>query len=209
MKLRLAPSHPDVLTAEQRLSMLEQEPSELALLRAETRTLESQIKAREQLAQRPGSFLGGGRTASGSASAAAVEALPPDLGQLLDSDDVDPTQATQLRGAVTQYGSLREDIRSGRIDLDTAQAAFNHRYKVVVPADPPGKPSKPKPAMIIGGGFALALFLALLLPLLLELRTGVVVARWQVNMIELPVLAELHLPPHSRTTDTKDPPKSG
>lgn len=205
MKLRLAPSHPDVITAERRMQMLWQEPSELALLRAETKSLEAQVRGRETMSQRPGSFIAGVR-GTDPKDPLAVDALPPDLGKLLEADDVDPTQATQLRGAVTHYGGLREDIRSGRIDLDTAQAAFNHRYKVIVPAEAPKMPTKPKLAVIIGGGLFASLLFGLLVPILLELRKGVVVARWQVSMIELPILAELKLPPH-RPGPPSEPPR--
>jgi len=37
----------------------------------------------------------------------------------------------------------------------------------------------------------------LLLPLVEELRKGVIVERWQVQQLRLPVLAELKLPPHT------------
>jgi hypothetical protein len=98
---------------------------------------------------------------------------------------------------VVQFGSLRDDIRSARINLDTAQAAFNHRYKVIVPAAAPSKPTKPKPALILIGGILASLIVALLLPILAELRKGKLVARWQVQTVALPILAELKLPPHT------------
>jgi hypothetical protein len=39
--------------------------------------------------------------------------------------------------------------------------------------------------------------LAVLIAVLSELRTGGVVARWQVGRMQLPILAELRAPPHS------------
>ena len=50
---------------------------------------------------------------------------------------------------------------------------------------------------MIGGGLFAALLLALLVPILLELRTGIIVERWQVQQLRLPILAELPLPPGS------------
>lgn len=194
LKLRLTPSHPEVVTQEQRLRIVSAVPSEIALLRSEVSSLEAEIKQRETLAKAPAS---GGSRASATQAGAPGEALPTDIIRLLDDDDADPVLTSQLSGAITKYGVVRDDIREARIALDTAQAAFNHRYRVVVPADPPNKPYKPKPAVLIGGGLFLTLVLALALPILAELRTGIIVERWQVQLVELPVLAELRLPPHS------------
>jgi len=51
--------------------------------------------------------------------------------------------------------------------------------------------------LVVGGGLFVTLLLSLLAPILLELRAGVIRERWQVEHIQLPVLAELRLPPHS------------
>jgi uncharacterized protein involved in exopolysaccharide biosynthesis len=194
LKLKLAASHPEVLTQNQRLAMAMQESSELALLRADVKSTETQLKQRESLAKLGTTSILG---PAGAASPAAAEPLPSDIGRLLDAEGVDPALAAQLRGAVVQFGSLRDDIRSARINLDTAQAAFNHRYKVIVPADAPSKPTKPKPALILIGGILASLMVALVLPILAELRKGKLVARWQVQTVALPILAELKLPPHT------------
>ena len=194
LKLRFAPSHPEVMTAQQRVEILLQEPSEVALLRSEIRSLEGEIGQREALSKVEGAsrrFGGGGSAAPASA------ALPTDITELLGDDDTDPALVAQLSGAVVKYGAVRSDIRSAGIDLDTAQAAFSHRYKLIVPADPPNQPIKPKALTVLGGGLAAALLIALLIPLLRELSTGVMVERWQVQALRLPVLGELKLPPHS------------
>ena len=110
---------------------------------------------------------------------------------------MDPALSAQISGAVARYGALRDDIRAGRMQLDTAQAAFDHRYQIVVPAEVPNVPTKPKPPLIFAVGFVMSLLLALLVPILAELRRGIIVERWQVTQMALPVLAELKLPPHS------------
>ena len=68
---------------------------------------------------------------------------------------------------------------------------------MVIPAEEPRYPTKPKPAIIIGVGVFLSLLLALIVPILLELRRGLIVERWQVDLLQLPVLGELKLPPKS------------
>ena len=188
MKLRLTPSHPEVVTEEERVRMLSQVPTEVSSLRSEIATLEGDIKAKALLSSRPGTPV------SVPSVGGCTETLPTAIMQALQKDDVDPALRAQLSGAVVKYGDLRGDILVGRIDLDTAQAAFNHRYQVVVPAEVPSKPEKPKPALILVGGLFMTLLLGLILPILLELKSGRMVERWQVHHLELPVLAELQLP---------------
>ncbi len=203
LKLRLTPSHPEVATAQRRLATISQEPSEISLLRSEVQSMSGELKQHELLGRR-GSQGSGTRT-SAPTGVAQPEPLPGDIVQLLDAGDVDPALAAQLSSAVTKYAAVRDDIRSGRIQFDTAQAAFNFRYKVVVPADPPRTPTKPKAATLLGAGFLLSLVLAIVLPIIAELRTGIVVERWQVAMVELPVLADLRLPPAAGDRESGPP----
>ena len=111
------------------------------------------------------------------------------------AEAVDPAIAAQFRYAVGKYTTVRDQISSARIELDTAQAAFQHRYKVVNPAEVPNRPVKPKVPVLVSGGMLGGLVLALALPILLELRRRRFVERWQVVQIRLPVLAELQFPP--------------
>jgi uncharacterized protein involved in exopolysaccharide biosynthesis len=198
LKLKLAPSHPEVLTAEQKLALIEQEPSEVALLRAEIHNLQGDIEQREASGGHRETVLGAGRGANPAGPAHEPELLPTEIVRLLDAPDTDPVLGAQLSGAIRKYSSLRDDLRSSRIDLDTAQAAFNHRYRLIVPADVPTKPTKPKGAVLLGGGMFASLLLALLLPILAELRRGVIIERWQVQSLALPVLGELRLPPRPK-----------
>jgi hypothetical protein len=191
LKLKLASSHPDVLMTQSRIQLLSQDPPEVASLQAQATALDQQIDVSEgSTGRRSSSTKAGG-------SSLSADPLPAAITELLEKDDADPAMVAQLSGAIGKYGNLRSDIRSGRIDLDTAQAAFARRYKIIVPAEVPGRPVKPKAAVVIGGGFFGALLLAFLIPILLELRTGIIVERWQVEMVRLPVLAELKLPPRS------------
>jgi uncharacterized protein involved in exopolysaccharide biosynthesis len=200
MKLRMTAAHPEVITQGERVAMLAQVPSEIALLQAEVADVAGEIHQREGLTQlnnagistfsvnSPGGGAGGGAGPSG-------DALPAEVVDLLQLDNLDPALSQQLSSTVIKYGAIRDDILSARLDLDTAQAAFKHRYQIIVPADVPFKPTKPKPAVILGIGLFASLLLALLVPVALELRTGIIIERWQVHQVQLPILAELRLPP--------------
>ncbi len=194
MQLHLTPSHPQVVTQQERIALLSNVPSDMQLLRSQVADLEGTIRQREAITTRGGPSSAGG-TVTGAASAAA--GLPVEIIQALENDKTDPALSAQISGAVVRYGTLRDEIRAGRMELDTVQAAFDHRYQIVVPAEVPTMPTKPKPFIILGGGIAFSLLLALGLPILLELRRGIIIERWQVHQMQLPVLAELRLPPHS------------
>lgn len=191
LKVRFTPSHPQVIAQEQRLAIASDVPSELALLRSDVGDMENQLRQREGLSkagQSPKSLNSEAREAASSAL------LPTDIIKLLEREDVDPALTAQMSSAVVRYSSLMDGVRGSKLALDTAQAAFKHRYQVVIPVEEPDSPSKPKPGLVAGIGVALALLLALLAPILLELRRGVLVERWQVDLLQLPVLGELRLP---------------
>lgn len=196
LKLRLTPSHPQVMMQEERFGIASQVSSELMVMRGEVADLSSQIRQREAMSKTGSPASASSMVGAAVAGAKNSEPLPSDVLELLDEKDADPALTAQMSGAVVRYGSLRDDVRGAKLALDTAQAAFNHRYQVVIPVEMPDRPIKPKVGVIIGAGLALSLLLALLLPILLELRRDVLVERWQVDHFRLPVLAELRLPQH-------------
>src|SRR4051812_6512804 len=200
LELRLTPEHPEVRAAEQRVALLAQETGEETSLKTEVAALEPRVKAGSASAREGGG--GSGRVASGgggSASNGAAEALPSEILKLLDDKgEIDPVIGAQLSTAMYKYSELRNEIRTARITLDEAQAAFSYRYKISSPAVTPLKPTKPKVPLVAAGGIIGGLLLALLIPILLELKTGIIVERWQVAAIPIPVLAELRLPPHDQ-----------
>jgi hypothetical protein len=165
-------------------------------LRAEVKDLQNELKRRTTEAE-VGVILGNSPIGVSRAAADRAEPLPTEIIGLAEDEDLDPAVAAQFRYAVSNYTRIRDDISAARIDLDTAQAAFSHRYKIVTPAEPPSKAFKPKIPLVVGAGIVGALVAALIAAILAELRAGKIIERWQVQQIELPVLAELRFPPAS------------
>jgi len=200
-------AHPQVMDARQNIAALSQESSQASEVKAEIRNLESELK--RKMVARDGAVgalaVGGSVTRD---SAAPVEPLPSDIMSLLEDseEDLDPAVSAQFRYAVDKYASIRGQISSARVDLDTAQAAFKYRYNIVVPPEVPTKPTKPKIPLIIGGGIFAALIVALLSALGLELKAGKIVETWQVQQMALPLLAELRFPP-APSSSTNQPPE--
>jgi polysaccharide biosynthesis transport protein len=199
---KYTPAHPEVVRLQRTIDGLSGSSTRMAPLETEIASLTAKIKELEAPPESsPTTVVARVRDSGGPRSAAAPkpEALPADILQLLDNEtETDPAITVQLQGAISKYAGLRDSIRSAQIELDTAQAAFNHRYKIIAPAEPPLKPIKPNVPMIVAGGFFGGLVVALLLAMILELRRGKIVERWQVYQMKLPILAELRLPSGNR-----------
>lgn len=194
------PAHPEVKKVDRLVESLSGTSAPIKNLQEEITVLTERIKASAERGKpaAPRAVSASG-TASDPAADPAANVLPTEILKLLESgEQIDPAVTIQLEGAVSKYASLRDAIRTARVDLDTAQAAFNHRYKIVTPAEVPAKPSKPEPRKVLGIGFLLALLFMFLIPVVAEIRSGFIVARWQVQHMELPILAELRLPPGNR-----------
>lgn len=204
LKTRFTGAHPEILALQRQIDLLSAVTAPEEQLKADIAGLKLEIAAAAAVPAAPdsaGSAAFGGSAAAAAAGGGATTAEPisAEIMKLMQDTDetLDPAVAAQLRFAVEKYAMLRGKINGAKVDLDTAQAAFKHRYRVVVPAEPPNSPIKPKPPVVIGAGLALGLLLALAICLLLELRTGMLVESWQLHQIGLPVLAELRLPPRS------------
>jgi uncharacterized protein involved in exopolysaccharide biosynthesis len=213
-KARYTPAHPAVLDLERQLAAMSDDTPEVTALKATVEELEAEIKTRTSdyiagtSARNPGpAYPGATGLAPPGAPVNAADGpragpLPTDVMQLVQSsaDAVDPAIAAQFRYVVAKYTTVRDQISTARIELDTAQAAFKHRYKILTPAEVPNRAIKPKVPVLVAGGLLGGLLLALLVPVLLELRRRKFVETWQVARIHLPVLAELRFPPGPPTS---------
>jgi uncharacterized protein involved in exopolysaccharide biosynthesis len=200
LKFKYTDDHPEVRTTEQRVALLSRESPDESKLASEVQELEKRLERANANAKLE--VLGARPRAGGSGATPqpnASEVLPSEILKLLDnSQELDPVVSAQLQTAIGKYGELRSEIRTARIQLDAAQAAFQHRYRIVAAASLPLKPSKPKVSLVLTVVLAAALLAGLLIPIFLELKTGVIVELWQVHQFRLPVLGELSLPPRER-----------
>jgi uncharacterized protein involved in exopolysaccharide biosynthesis len=204
LRTKFTREHPMVVTAERNIANLNQDSTQLIALRAEVKQLSDTLKAKTAIQKEETAFRGGGRgvvpqAAGAMPGASTVEPLPADIMRLMQegSEELDPAISAQFRTAVNKYATLRDKIGTARVDLDTAQAAFKHRYQIVIPAEPPSKPSKPKVPVLIAAGLAMSLVFGLLAAVLAELRTGKLVERWQVDRLGVPLLGDVRWPPAS------------
>src|SRR6202140_353096 len=182
--------HPVVVEIRQRLEALQkQEPAQLASLHEEESDLKSEI------AMRTGSKRNGPR-------APVLGPLPSRIVRIdrlaRETESGDPTiehAKDELHFAMTKYGAVLDRIDSAQMELVTARAAFKYRYSVIVPAEVPRKPLKPKVPQIVTAGVLAALALALLAAAAADIRKGRIVESWQVKQyVALDILADVQTP---------------
>jgi hypothetical protein len=176
--------HPAIIDLEQSIESLKRDSPQLIALRAEEADL------RQQLAH-----LSGGVEEPAVGAATSALNIPSDL--FLDREDsAAEYERTQLRFSVQQYAHIRERIDAGRIELDTARAAFKYRYLIVAPPQVPRGPTKPNAMMVMIAAFLAGLALALFTTTAADLRSGALLETWQLQDLLGPSrgIIELRLP---------------
>ncbi len=176
----LSDAHPTVEGLRRDIEALSRESPQLRALREEERKVRAEYTARLAKEGYPAS-------AAGTAEPAVVV----DAGGAREEDP-------RVRDLRLQYEQMATRVTSARVDLDAARAAFKYRYSVIWPPEIPTEPYSPKPLKVFGGGFAVALLLALLAAVLPDLLSGRIVEPWQVErQLNISVLGET--PPSTRS----------
>jgi hypothetical protein len=177
-----APEHPIVIGLRRELDAANAPSAQSEALRTEIQDLEREVARR------------GGNTDD---PLPVVPGLPGGIVQMesLRSELDDPRleyHRRQLDLLLRQHSQLLERIDAARIEMDTAQAAFKYRYKVVSPPKIPKAPIRPYKLMFIGGGIFGGIMLALFLATAADLRSGRILESWQVEQeLKLPVSIEI------------------
>jgi uncharacterized protein involved in exopolysaccharide biosynthesis len=98
----------------------------------------------------------------------------------------------QVRFALATYNSFLDRIEGARLELDSARAAFKYRYTIIVPAQKPRGPIKPKPPLVFGASLIAGLAMAMLSTTLLDLHSRKLLENWQIKRkLKLPLLGEV------------------
>jgi uncharacterized protein involved in exopolysaccharide biosynthesis len=201
-QLTLTPMHPTVIALQQQLEAISQPSPELAQLRAEERSLMSQIAplraAPVASAPPPAQMLLPIRTAAGGEAVDAGPAQPP-LPLLpapsLDRDGQLQLAESKLGSAIRAYEDTMGRIDAVKVELDITRAAYKHKYTVVTPAEIPAKPKKSTAQQIGIGAVVGGLALAVLLAAAVDFLKGSILESWQVRRrLKIEVLGELDGP---------------
>lgn len=171
------PDYPSLVILKQSIEALSQPSAQLASLRDEQRTLEAEYRQRFGRLPRSGG-----------------DALLGDSGELPRDEGVDALQS-RLKRATLEYQTMLDRIGSARIELETARSAFKYRYSVLWPAEIPKAPHRPKIIKILVAGSLFSLLLAVATAAAIDLLSGRIVERAQVERkLGLLVLGEVRPP---------------
>ncbi len=177
-----AEQHPIVAGTRKNVEALNRPSPQIERLRAEITNLEREI------------IRQGGRP--GEAAVAQPELTRDEFSDVrlrLDSDDPRlEYERNQLRLLFRQYATLTDRIDAAQVEMNTAQAAFKYRYSVITPPLMPRNPVRPNGFLILAASFVGAVFFAFFACAAVDLRSGVIIERWQIaRQLDLPVLAEV------------------
>jgi len=168
-------AYPSVVSLRQDIEAISRESPQITEMREEV------AKLRAQYAARAGRELPETPTAS---------ALVPRTSRR-GAEGV-PEEAEPVRDARFRYQQMLERISAAQVELDSARAAFKHRYRVIWPAQVPRWPKGPSGLTLLTVGTLFSFLLAVLASMVVDLKAARIVERWQVErMLDLAVLAGL------------------
>ena len=188
LRATYGPAHPSVIQQESKIREASIEPPELARLLREEKELLSGLSGLAA-APRPAPVSVAPRASRASASAAQEPDRPADGVE-------DPEVSAALNrfvAALDRYNELNSRLDAARLELTTAQAAFNYRYVTVLEPERSRHPIRPQRALLLLAGLGLSLLFGFAAGGLKELASGKVVEGWQLKRLGLPVLAEVDL----------------
>jgi len=173
-----AEAHPEMANLRLDIAALNRDSPQITTLREEERALREEYQAR--LARERGAT-------GGSQGAFLADQRPP-----VENLQAAVEQSERVREARSRYQQISESLNSAQVELDTARAAFKHRYKVIKPAQVSKHPVSPNPLKVFGLGGIASLLFAFAVSAAADWRSGRVLERWQVERgLGLPVIADL------------------
>lgn len=183
------PSHPQLIATEERIAALAADSPQLTQLREQEAALRAELRRRgAALAATPAPPPGSLDPLVARAAIANLERARAD--SVLEERQT--YAKSRLKIAVTAYEDLLERLESARIELETTRAAFKYRYGIIKPPQLPRSPLSPRVPLLLVGGFVLAIGLACFLAVAIDLGTGGVLERWQIErVLKLRVLGEV------------------
>jgi uncharacterized protein involved in exopolysaccharide biosynthesis len=191
----LAPAHPQVVALEHRVETLSQPSAEVVQLKAEAAALEAQLsevtdatvaRARSYLATVPGPSPVPTATRRDAGSSESFVIMTEQI------DDAPTLNAkAKLAKLTDKYDELRTNLRTAKMELDAAEAAFKYKYTVMTPAEMPKRPKSPPNVVFALAGIFAGLGLFFLLPAAADLASGRIMASWQVRKLGVEVLGEI------------------
>jgi hypothetical protein len=191
-------SHPSVLSAQQNLAALTNEPPQMATLAAEIEELQADydkqldvaldLQIQDELERRSDSV---------QARSPVIVEEPLDPEPLPDPRPASPlgeVASLSLRSELRQLESVLDRTDAARIELAVSQAAFKYRYTVIRPSQVPKDPASPNFKKVLAAGIFASVILALAVVVAKDLLSGRILEPWQIErQLGLPILGTLRV----------------
>lgn len=170
-----APDHPAIAATQRMLASVQGPSTELSALRAERQRLLAEMER-----------LGAG--AGQQAQVSTVSSMDS-LQALFEEDPRGDYELALVRNLQDQLANISQRIAAARLERETAEAAFKHRYAIISPPRLPKGPAKPYALMFLFSGVVGGALFALVAAVALDLRKGTILERWQLEQyLRVPVL---------------------
>jgi uncharacterized protein involved in exopolysaccharide biosynthesis len=184
---QLGPQHPDIIGLKSQIAALNQEePPQLASLRAQERQIQDEINQKRAAARvAPPAPAPGPRFATAKdAGAPAPEPLPASAPKNVQDAQV------QFDSASGKYQELVKNLQAIQLEMQTAEAAYKNRYKVTHPAEVPAGPKRPVGLIAVLIGFLATIAAVLMVAALADRFSGIFFEPREVrDRLGLPVFA--------------------
>jgi hypothetical protein len=181
----LAPQHPEIIALKQTIAATEQDPPQLASLRAQEAQILSEISAKQREAaaarekDRP-KFV-------------APSPLPaPEKAPEIPASAPKNVQDAQVQfdTASTKYQDLVKQLQTIQVQFQEAEANYKNRYRIVHPAEVPAGPKRPVGLIAVLIGFLATIAAVLAVAALADRLSGIFFEPRDVrDRLGLPVFA--------------------
>jgi uncharacterized protein involved in exopolysaccharide biosynthesis len=182
MSQTYAAGHPDIIALKANIAATQQDSPQLAALKQQDKQL------RADMAANPTPSAPSDQPTPERRVAVEVNVQPDPAATPKSIADVQ----AQFETAQRKYEGLLVQLETARIEQQTAEAAFKHRYSVTHPAEAPAKPKRPVGAIASLVGLLATILVALMVATLADRLSGIFFEPRDVrDRLGLPVFATM------------------
>lgn len=199
LRASLGPDHPDVAEAKRALDNMQTPPAEVEALQAEVTRLSGEMQAApaapSAAKDRPKVEIQPEAAPEQGAYDVMRVQVSEDLYKELDKDPEIAQILGELKKDQDTHEELVHRLAAARIESETANVAFEYRYKLTSPPVYPKSPVKPKVPVMLGGGAVAALILGIIFAVVADVMSKRILEAWQIErFLRLKVLGEVEEP---------------
>jgi uncharacterized protein involved in exopolysaccharide biosynthesis len=184
----LAPQHPEIIALKQTIAATEQDPPQLASLRAQEAQILSDIAAKQREAAAARDAREKDRPKFVAPSPVPAPEKAPEIPASAPKNVQDAQ--VQFDTASTKYQDLVKQLQTIQVQFQEAEANYKNRYRIVHPAEVPAGPKRPVGLIAVLIGFLATIAAVLAVAALADRLSGIFFEPRDVrDRLGLPVFA--------------------